>query len=59
MKRAKEKQRAAATLHVVDAAGMSPKGRGEIAAWLRKQADALQAQGDNYAARFRARYLYR
>ena len=51
------KPRAVATLHVVDAAQMSPQLRAQIATWLRKQADALHAEGGKYAARFRARYL--
>lgn len=57
MSLAKDKSRAVATLHVAGAARMSQQRRRQIAVWLRKQADALQAEGDNYAARFRARYL--
>jgi hypothetical protein len=57
MKHAKDVQRAVATLHVAGAAKMTAKGRAQIATWLRKQADALQSEGDKYAARFRARYL--
>jgi hypothetical protein len=53
------KEKAAAVLTLKDADKMTAKGRRQIAAWLRKQADALQAEGNNYASRFRARYLYR
>lgn len=41
------------------AAEMTPKGRREVAAWLRKTADGLVKEGDNYAARFTARYFYK
>lgn len=59
MKNSQQKERAAATIHVVDAAIMTAKRRVEIAEWLRKQAHALESQGHTYSARFRARYLYR
>ena len=39
---------------------MTPKGRRQIAAWLRNVADGLVRDGRNYTfGRFRARYLYR
>ncbi len=59
MKASTEKDKVAAALSVRDADKMEPKGRKQIAQWLRKQADALEAQGGDYAPRFRARYLYR
>lgn len=49
--------KAAATLHIIDADKMTARGRKRIAAWLRAQADLITAEGDNYAPRFRGRYL--
>lgn len=57
MNASKDKSRAVATLHVAGAARMTRQRRQQIATWLRKQAEALQSDGDRYAARFRARYL--
>ena len=54
----KDKDKVAAVLTVRDADKMAPVGRAQIARWLRQQADALEAEGDKYASRFRARYLY-
>ena len=48
---------AAAVLTVVDAATMTVKARKQLAKWLRMQADALEGEGTNYAACYRARYL--
>ena len=52
------KEKAAAVLTVLDADKMTAAGRKRIAAWLRSQADMITAEGDNYAPRFRGRYLY-
>ena len=54
---AKEKSAAIVTVH--HAHNMTKKGRKDIAKWLRRQADFLEQDGDKYAARFTARYLYR
>jgi hypothetical protein len=47
----------AASLIIHDADRMTPDGRRQIAAWLRRQASGLIKDGDRYAKRFRARYL--
>lgn len=52
------KEKSAAVLTVVKPDEMTPEGRKEIAAWLRRQAAALIKDGDRYAKRFTARYLY-
>jgi len=46
-------------LTIVDAPRMTAKGRRAIAAWLLKQGFFLVAYGQEYAARFTARYRYR
>lgn len=51
-------EKAAAVLTVVDAGKMTAAGRKRIAAWLRSHAEMIIAEGDNYAPRFRGRYLY-
>jgi hypothetical protein len=48
-----------AVLTITGSPNMKAKRREELAAWLRNQADALEIQGKNYSARFRARYLVR
>lgn len=54
----KTKSAAIVTIHA--APKMTPKGRRQIAAWLRRQADMLVKEGKNYTeTRFTARYLYR
>ena len=54
----KDKSAAVVTIH--GAPRMTPKGRKEIAAWLRRQADSLVKHGKDYTeTRFTARYLYR
>ncbi len=53
------KATAAAVLTLRDVDQMSPEGRKDIAAWLRRQASHLLRHGDDYASRFRARCLYR
>lgn len=52
--------KSAAVLTVYAAPDMTAKGRRQIAAWLKRQADMLVKEGKNYAPkRFTARYLYR
>ena len=53
------KDKSAAVLTIKDAPRMSPKGRREVAAWLRRHADMLVEEGKNYSKRFTGRYLYR
>ena len=53
------KEKSAAVVTVFDAAHMTKRGRKQIATWLRRQADMLEAEGGNYAGRFTVRYLYR
>lgn len=53
-----KKERSAAIVTIKDADRMTPKGRREIAAWLRRQAGFLTKHGDNFAGLFRARYIY-
>jgi hypothetical protein len=53
-----KKEKCAASITIHDAADMTPKGKKEIAEWLRKQAKMLLKEGDNYPTRFRASYLY-
>lgn len=56
---AKQIERSVAVVTIKDAGRMTKKGRKAIADWLRKHADDLEKLGDNYAPRFRGRYLYR
>lgn len=57
-RKAPANEKAAATLTVLDAGRMTAAGRKRIAAWLRSHAEMIIAEGDNYAPRFRGRYLY-
>jgi hypothetical protein len=52
-------EKSAAVLTIKDGSQMTPEGRRSIAAWLRRQAKFFEKEGDQYADRFRARYLYR
>lgn len=54
----KFKEHTAATFTIHRASDMTPVGRKEIAAWLRKQAANLVKHGANYSKRVTARYLY-
>lgn len=54
-----EKEKSAAIITVKDAPGMTRKGRQQIAAWMRKQADFVESEGHSLAKRFTARYIYR
>lgn len=51
------KERRAAIITIFDARFMTKRGRRQIAAWMRRQADSLEEHGTNYAKRFTARYL--
>jgi hypothetical protein len=55
-KQTTEKSAAVVTIHRADE--MTPEGRKEVAAWLRRQASFLTKDGDKLAKRFTARYLY-
>ena len=46
----------AASVHIKSAAKMTPKGRAEIAAWLRKQASFLTKYGAEFTSNYRGRY---
>ena len=52
------KVRCAAVVTVRDAAKWTKKGRGEVAAWLRRQAASLEQSGEVYTGTCRMRYLY-
>ena len=54
-----KKEQSAAILTIKDAKNMTKKGRREIAAWLKRQADFLEQEGNLFSSRFTARYLYR
>ena len=49
--------RSSAILTILDAEGLGKKGRANIAAWLRRNANSLIKDGDNYADLFRSRYM--
>ena len=52
--------KAAAILTILAAPDMTARGRRQIAAWLKRQADFLVKEGKNYTPkRYTARYLYR
>ncbi len=58
-KKKSKNNRSAAVLTLFAVPAMTFSGRRRIAAWLRKQAAAMVAEGAEYApARFTARYLY-
>jgi hypothetical protein len=52
------KTKSAAIITVRDAHIMTPKGRKEIAAWMRKSADTLVKHGKEFGPRFTYRYQY-
>lgn len=54
----KGKEKSAAVVTVFRADEMTPRGRRQIAAWMRRQASMLEKEGKNYAKRFTGRYLY-
>ena len=51
------KEYSAAIITIKGAPNMTRKGRGQIAAWLRKHADWLEQDGDKYSKRFTGRYI--
>lgn len=53
------KTQSAAIVTIRQANTMTKKGRTAIAAWLRRQAQFLEEDGDQFASRFTARYLCR
>lgn len=55
----KMKEKRAAILTVFDAPNMTKRGRKQIAAWSREQAELLEQYGQGRAKRFTARYLYK
>lgn len=52
----KRKIKRISTVVIHDADKMTPKGRAEIANWLRRTGAHLAKQGSNYSPRFRASY---
>jgi hypothetical protein len=50
-------EKSIAVLTIKEAGRMTAEGREELAEWLRAQADAVVAEGEQYADRFRARLL--
>lgn len=52
------KTKSAAIVTIREAERMTPRGRRDIAEWLRRQARALIKDGPLYARRFTARYIY-
>lgn len=52
------KRKSAAICTVFDAASMTPRGRKDIARWLRRQASFVEKHADQLAKRYTARYLY-
>jgi len=50
-------EKTVAVLTIKEAGRMTAEGREELAEWLRAQADGVLAEGNNYADRFRARFL--
>ena len=53
-----KKEKSAAVVTIRDAADMTPKGRKEVARWLRRQAAFLEKYSEQLSSRFTARYLY-
>lgn len=58
-KRKRKAEKSAAILTILKADKMTPKGRKDIAGWLRQHAAWLTRHGDEYSPRFTGRYLYR
>jgi hypothetical protein len=51
-------EKSAAIVTIRRAADMTTKGRRQVVAWLRKQADFLEQYSKELSPRFCARYLY-
>jgi hypothetical protein len=54
-----KKEQSAAIVTIKRASEMTPKGRRDIARWLRRQASFLEKYAKQLSPRFTARYLYR
>jgi hypothetical protein len=54
----KRLERSAAILTILDGANMTPKGKCDIARWLRRQARFLTMHGYEMSNRYTARYIY-
>ena len=54
----KSKTQCAAVVTVRDAKRWSKRGRREVAAWIRKQADMIEQYSEAYEGTCRMRYLY-
>lgn len=52
-----EQERTVAVVTIRQAPQMTPKGRMEVAAWLRKHATRLETDGARYATHFTGRYI--
>lgn len=52
-----KKEKAAAILTIRDASKMTPKGRKEIARWIRRQTKFFLKNPNQLASRFTARYI--
>lgn len=57
-KKSPAKTRSAATVVIRDAENMTPKGRRQVAAWLKRQAGFLLKYHKALSPRFTARYMY-
>lgn len=57
-KKAIKRYECSAVLTVNQIGAMTEKGRSEVCEWLRKQADDIESNPENYSNPFRARYLY-
>lgn len=53
------KDRSAAIITIRHASQMTKRGKKQVADWMRKQAEFLEQDGNQFAARFTARYMYR
>ena len=53
------KDKSAAIVTIKNADSMTKRGRKAIAEWLRRKAEFLEENGDQFSPRFTARYLYR
>jgi hypothetical protein len=51
-------EKSAAVLTIFKANEMTEQGRRDIARWLRRHANWLVKEGDNYSERFTGRYIY-
>jgi hypothetical protein len=54
----KGKESSAAILTIFDASNMTNKGRRDISTWLKKQAEYLTKEADQFSKRYTARFIY-